>query len=222
MYLTRMHLNPNRRQTKRFLLNPQAMHAAVESSFPPGLAGKRNLWRLDSGPQQTNLLILSERIPSLEHIQEQAGWANEKTWESRDYEPLLARIVKGQRYGFRLTANPTHTETGPDGSKKVKAHVSVRHQIDWLAKKAPGIGVQLFLPGSPEATDHPSWETGVVRRETMRFRRDGARVTIAEATFQGVLQVEDAGDLRHALVNGIGRAKAYGCGLLTLAPAVTD
>ena len=58
----------------------------------------------------------------------------------------------------------------------------------------------------------------VVQRETQRFKRGGSQVTIVRATFQGVLEVTSADALREALVNGVGRAKAYGCGLLTLAP----
>jgi CRISPR system Cascade subunit CasE len=37
------------------------------------------------------------------------------------------------------------------------------------------------------------------------------------AVFEGVLQISDESLFKAALTNGIGRAKAYGCGLLTLA-----
>ena len=42
-------------------------------------------------------------------------------------------------------------------------------------------------------------------------------MTLALATFEGVLEVTDPDALRHGLVHGIGRGKAYGCGLMTLA-----
>jgi CRISPR system Cascade subunit CasE len=38
------------------------------------------------------------------------------------------------------------------------------------------------------------------------------------ATYDGILTVTDPALLRRALCHGVGRAKAYGCGLLTLAP----
>ena len=41
---------------------------------------------------------------------------------------------------------------------------------------------------------------------------------IAKARFTGTLRVTDAAKLRTALTQGIGRARGYGCGLLTLAP----
>ncbi|WP_258184643.1 MULTISPECIES: type I-E CRISPR-associated protein Cas6/Cse3/CasE [unclassified Bifidobacterium] len=43
-------------------------------------------------------------------------------------------------------------------------------------------------------------------------------MTLASATFDGVLVVDDPDLLRHALVEGIGRAKGYGFGLMTLVP----
>lgn len=42
-------------------------------------------------------------------------------------------------------------------------------------------------------------------------------VRITTARFEGELTVVDAAALRHALMYGIGRARGYGCGLLTLA-----
>ena len=46
----------------------------------------------------------------------------------------------------------------------------------------------------------------------------GKRMTLVRAQYDGVLRVTDANALRHALACGIGHGKAFGCGLLTLAP----
>lgn len=221
MYLTRMYLNPRRRQTIRFQRDPESLHAAVESAFPPGAPGAgdaRKLWRLDLEGNQAKLLILSARVPSLEHLQEQAGWATEQTWESREYEPLLARITKGQRYAFRLAANPVHTVTGDDGVKRRLAHVSVGHQLRWLEERAEAIGVSFGVADSEGTDPDPTSAVRVSFRETVRFRRGEQRVTLARTRFDGMLEVENAERLRTALISGIGRGKAYGCGLLTLAP----
>lgn len=42
-------------------------------------------------------------------------------------------------------------------------------------------------------------------------------MTLSTATSDGTLEVLDSQTLGTALVHGIGRAKGYGCGLLTLA-----
>jgi CRISPR system Cascade subunit CasE len=69
-------------------------------------------------------------------------------------------------------------------------------------------------------------EAMVSERHTARFDRpitEGderlkrGRVSISHVTYQGVLDVTDAPALRRALTTGMGRAKAYGCGLMTLA-----
>lgn len=57
----------------------------------------------------------------------------------------------------------------------------------------------------------------VVDREVRRFRRQEGTVTLGTAVFEGQLRVADVKRLREALMSGIGRAKAYGCGLMTLA-----
>lgn len=225
MQLTRMYLNPRRRQTIRFQRDPQALHAAVESAFPPGAESGRTLWRLDVDGSETKLLILSASTPSLEHLQEQAGWETEQTWESRPYERLLSRLQKGQRYGFRLTGNPVHTVSRASGMKQRLAHVSASYQLLWLAQKAERIGVR-FLDEAGGVVALPDRETEppaglssvkVSHREKLQFRRGEQQVTIVRTRFEGGLEVADVDLLRAALVGGIGRAKAYGCGLMTLA-----
>jgi CRISPR associated protein len=44
------------------------------------------------------------------------------------------------------------------------------------------------------------------------------RIELLKVTFEGSRQVSDPDALRHILCNGVGRAKGYGCGLITLAP----
>jgi CRISPR system Cascade subunit CasE len=48
--------------------------------------------------------------------------------------------------------------------------------------------------------------------------RGDAVVTFASVRFEGVLEVRDADRFREALANGIGPGKAYGFGLLSIAP----
>ncbi len=220
MYLTRMSLNGARRGTRKLLSSPQAMHAAVLSSFPPGVpqdAG-RVLWRLDRSDTDLTLYVSSAQRPDLTHVIEQAGWpALNETWQTVDISPFLGRLEAGQRWAFRLTGNPTHAvREGERGRGKVMAHVTVDQQIGWLLQKAErhGFAVPHNSFGEPELRLHD--------RQIHRFvrRSDGSErtVVLSTATFDGVLEVADADALRASIVDGIGRAKGYGCGLLTLAP----
>lgn len=213
MYLSRMYLNGQRRHTRALLANPQKMHAAVLSSFPPDTSALtdagRVLWRVDQTRDSTALYVVSPAVPSFEHLQEQAGWVQEPSWQTSDYTQMLNRITKGQRYAFRLTANPVHTVT-EGGKKRRVAHIVPFHQAQWLLERQDQLGSSL-MDEAAEATFTTSKSTRLV------FNRNGRRVTIQQVTFDGILEVTAADQLRTVLTSGLGKARGYGCGLLTLA-----
>lgn len=220
MYLSRIQLNRHRRDAWRLLRSPQRLHAAVLASFldPPtgALDGDpRVLWRLDTETNdRTYLYVVSPDRPDFAHLAEQAGWPSTDRGGTKDYTPLLDRLERGQRWAFRLTANPTRYHRPTDGGRAKRiAHVTVAHQENWLAERAQSCGISLV------GTDAGS-SLVVTRRDIQQFDRRGSAkpVTLAVAQFDGLLDVTDPGLLRRALVGGIGPAKAYGCGLLTLAP----
>lgn len=210
MYLTRFPINRARRGAQKLLGSPQAMHAAVLSGFPPanGPSEGRVLWRVDRDGPATLLYILSPDRPDLTHLVEQAGWpiSDLEPWETRSYDGLLDRLQEGQRWAFRLRGNPV--KAAKDIGKRV-AHVTVAQQINWLLARSENHGFVV-----------PVGETGpavtVTERGVVSFGRNGSRVTLSTAQFDGVLDDEDVAALRLALVAGIGRAKGYGCGLLTI------
>lgn len=216
MYLTRMYLNPARRGARNLLGSPQKMHAAVMFAFPPGggvgQPGDRVLWRVDRNAHETTLYVSSPTPPDLTHVVEQAGWpTGANPWQTAELTPFLARLAEGQRWAFRLTANPVRSVRDPDGGRgSVRAHVTVGHQEAWLRDRAGGWGFDA----------HTLTVTGR-NHATFARRTDAAsnQVTVAMATYDGVLTVTDADLLRAAMRGGVGRAKGYGCGLITLAPA---
>ncbi|PZR51717.1 type I-E CRISPR-associated protein Cas6/Cse3/CasE [Xylanimonas oleitrophica] len=231
MHLSRIQINPARRGGRTLLGSPQAMHAAVLAAFPqPDDERGRVLWRVDRDAHQHWLYVVSRPAPDFAHVVEQAGWpttqGGDEAWTVRPYGPLLDRLADGQVWAFRLTANPTRSSRAtevvagipqvpagspPGGRSKRYAHVTVAQQQDWLLDRAERWGFEV-----PEKDGVP--DVVVRDRRTERFNRKGATVTIAKATFDGILRVTDAHALRTALVAGMGPAKGYGCGLLTLAP----
>ncbi|GAB3552968.1 CRISPR system Cascade subunit CasE [Actinopolyspora lacussalsi] len=220
MFLTKMPLNPRRRAARKLLGSPQALHAAVQAGFadPSPTEEGRVLWRLDTyGQHRVLLYTASPEKPDFTHIVEQVGWPTTEAWQTREYDGLLESLRPGQHWQFRLTANPVHSARREDWSDtKPLAHVTVKQQEQWLLDRIPRLGFQLVTTGSDgEAAP----DLAVVERNNRRFNRRGSDpVTIATATFEGQLEVTEPAALRHALTFGIGRAKAYGCGMLTLAP----
>ena len=125
----------------------------------------------------------------------------------------------GQYWRFRLRANPVHSvRTGivPSCRGKVYAHVTVQQQKQWLQKKAACCG---FGFANSDAEDR---SFDVVESETLRFNRQNKYVTSGVATFEGVLRVTDSEVFTRALTNGIGRAKAFGCGSVYNSKAVMN
>ena len=214
MFLTQFDVNVARRDAVRLLASPERLHAAVLSSFPPGQSASddgRTLWRLDRGPtpHEAKLMIVSPLRPDLTVLNEQAGW-------SADYDPFLQGLRSGSTWRFRCAVNPTTAVRRTAGSRGQRvAEVTAEQQLAWFLGRAEGHG--LSVPVTPDGT--PS--ARVTRREVLRFRRRGSMVTLAVTQVDGVIHVADADAARVALTCGIGPAKGYGCGLMTLAPVVS-
>jgi CRISPR system Cascade subunit CasE len=88
-----------------------------------------------------------------------------------------------------------------------------------VATKLGANGVSLNTHSPDLDTDEPDVQITATTND--RFTRAGSpgAIELLKVTFDGSLTVTDPEKLRHGLCNGIGRAKGYGCGLLTLAPA---
>ncbi|MEU0738734.1 type I-E CRISPR-associated protein Cas6/Cse3/CasE [Streptomyces sp. NPDC006134] len=165
-----------------------------------------------------------------------------------DYSPLLQRLAPGREFAFRLTANPVQSmqrpaspseeqmrrmKSGTDASERRRgfrvAHRTAAQQLTWLLTRAErhgftipttDTGPGIALGTGTDVPAGPAPAVSLIARDTLRFRKgkDGPRVTLSTATFQGRLRVTDPEALRAALLGGIGPAKGYGQGLLTLAP----
>ncbi|MFD5868544.1 type I-E CRISPR-associated protein Cas6/Cse3/CasE [Corynebacterium sp. NPDC060344] len=208
---TRIYLNPRKRGGRKLLTNPEAMHAAVRAAFPPDIdtGDSRVLWRADSQGDEHVLYIVGPETPDAVHIIEQAGW-DTRPPQTADYARLQGSLVKGQKWAFELLANPVSSKAGERGTRgKVVAHVTAEHQLEWLNQRAESAGFRLLD------------DVRVVGRERLSFNKGSGskprRVSISTARFSGTLEVTDVDALRSTLNLGIGRARAYGCGLLTLA-----
>ncbi|MDT0433312.1 MULTISPECIES: type I-E CRISPR-associated protein Cas6/Cse3/CasE [Streptomyces] len=208
--------------------------------------GPRVLWRVDPAPaDRIDLFITSPHRPDLTHLVEQAGWPHlpEPGWRTFAYEEFLNALAEDDVWAFRLTANPVHhirkdTAT-PDSPTKRTAHVTARHQIGWLLQHQQRAGFAIIprIPSAEEAPAQPAdYQVVVHNRAAVRFGRPapsntaplqsqkrpkaarGPDVHFAQATFDGCLRITDLPSFRRTLTQGLGKAKAYGCGLMTLSP----
>ncbi|TQN31180.1 CRISPR system Cascade subunit CasE [Haloactinospora alba] len=232
MYLTRFRLNTARMGARKLLSSPQRMHAAVLAGFPELTSASsgegRVLWRVDRGAKaKAFLYVVSQERPDYTHLVEQAGWPTlEGGWETSDYTPFLEKLTAGDVWAFRLTANPVHKVRTCDGQEDTKTtpHITQHHQAEWLLQRQEKAGFRVVrkAAGDPHPDGEGERELLVHDQRRLEFRKkrgDKSSVSLSAVTFDGRLEVTDPETLRRTLIHGLGRAKAYGCGLMTLAPS---
>jgi CRISPR system Cascade subunit CasE len=226
MFLSRIEMDAACPAARRAISSPQVMHASVENCFPDKPEGKdRKLWRLDHTGGRMVLLMLSPEPPDFTGFS--AQFCQKGTHgDTKDYDLLLKRIAPGQRWHFRLKANPTHSAPAEKGTRgKVYAHITTAYQQAWLLKKAAASGFTLEENGyDVVASDFVSFsqgrkDTGVSADKSApgSSKKKIPSIQLGMVTFEGTLTVTDTTLFIQALTNGVGRAKAYGCGLLTIA-----
>lgn len=229
MYLTRAFLDPTSHAVRADLQSPESLHKTVQRAFPdPGPSPRSThavLHRLEHDRWARLMLLIQSRTrPLIERwpagyvldIGGDLDLAFSNIGENpsiRDVEAERSALSAGRRFLFRLRANTTRkvdTKTSPDDVKHKGRRVPVRGdtaRVQWLARHAEASGFT-FDEGSLRISEiAAACGTG------------GKSVTVAGAIFEGVLLVRDVARFRQALEFGIGPAKAYGFGLLSIAPA---
>ena len=127
-------------------------------------------------------------------------------------QPVLDRIEVGARFQFRILANVTKKidTKSKDGVRRHGRRVPLlqeEQQLAWLVSKSHRHGFSLI---STRIRASGTAALGV---------REGCRIAHRGVLFDGELTVTDVEAMSAALQHGIGPGKAYGFGLLSLAPA---
>lgn len=205
MYLSRVELNCSKNATRIALGNPQKLHGAIEQSYSGEKT--RKLWRIDTLGEKTYLLVLSSEEPDFTQLIDQFGFTN-SSWETKSYDALLDRIEKGTVWKFRLKANPVRSIRSDDGARgKVSAHVTPEFERKWIFDRAEKLGFSL---------KEDEYDIRDRRWYNFNKHRNGCRVSFKAVTFEGILTVTDEELFKRTLLEGVGRDKAYGLGLLTI------
>lgn len=221
MFLSKLTLNHRSPAFLRDIADVHDMHRTVMSGYPdsPPTATYRHthgvLWRIDihSGGQVIQY-VQSHTAPD---------WANLpeglllRPAEVRPLQPVLDAIKPGKKFSFRLMANPTRC-IHPDGTNRRK-HIPLRQpteHIEWLIAKGEkhGFVIPASRQGAPDVTARKA-------PKLIGKRSEQRNITIEPVRYDGHLIVTDPDSFTEGLLVGIGRAKAYGCGLLSLALART-
>ncbi|MEU8109520.1 type I-E CRISPR-associated protein Cas6/Cse3/CasE [Nonomuraea muscovyensis] len=222
MFLTKLTVNHRSAAFMRDAADVHDMHRTLMSAYPklPPTATYRSthgiLWRIDTMPGGGIVqYVQSQTAPDWDRLPDGLLL---KPAEVRSLRPVLDAIAPGRKFAFRLMANPTRDIRVEDG-KEQRKRVPVRDpgaQIEWIICKGEqhGFVIPASRQGAPDVMSSPA-------PRLVGKRREPRRITIDPVRFDGHLVVTDPSAFTEAVVNGIGRAKSYGCGLLTLAPALS-
>lgn len=208
MYLSLLKLNPSNGKTRELMINPYTLHQAVYRAFPDKKVGApgRVLYRVDKNKRNgaVSLLVQSEKRPDWTKAEYLYTCLDEKAV----YKPFAPAVIDGQDLYFRLRANPSVKKQG-EGKKNGYRLGLLREedQLDWMQKKAKESGFSLVsCRAIPEGILHD--ETGSLDKGKLRHYA---------VRFEGLLKVLDAALFTDKLKNGIGPAKGFGFGLLSIA-----
>ncbi|MEU6406139.1 type I-E CRISPR-associated protein Cas6/Cse3/CasE [Streptomyces sp. NPDC046985] len=212
MTLTRIVVNRGHRQARVDLANRPGMHKTLMRLLarPEGSTPRKNgglLFRLEPGLDPV-LLVQTADTPDLTGLPGGYGTA-----DTRDLTPMLTALTPGLPVRYRITAAPTaYRPTGappdPVTGRRPRGKITSLQGHDaqaWWQRRASTAGLQLTGPTETLDRPFPSPE-----RPAPFYRL---------TQFDGTATIADPGLLATALREGIGKGKAYGAGLLTLAPA---
>lgn len=147
------------------------------------------------------ILMLANREP-MEAVNGQHGEVYSK--------PIPAGFLDYEQYRFKVIINPTRRD---NVSRKLIAVRGREEVAQWFVERAKN-----------------SWGFEVAPRqlqidkiEVLQFKDKQKRdITIGQAHVQGLLRITDKEQFLRSFAQGIGRARAYGCGLLQIVPVMEN
>lgn len=195
MYLSHLELNTRVKEVRRDIANLYDMHSTLKRAFSDN---ERFLWRMENRQGgYPVVLVQSIHKPSWGEILVDGYFVSHKF---KEYY-INDCIRQGRCLRFRIEANPTVKR-----ENKRRALLTPEEQIKWFSGKAKtyGFNIQSLTIEKP-------------RLASMVKRKTGDIIQIHSVLFEGVLEVVDKEGFLTALKSGIGPAKGFGFGLLSVA-----
>ncbi|WP_347985731.1 type I-E CRISPR-associated protein Cas6/Cse3/CasE [Methylomonas sp. AM2-LC] len=203
MYLSKIHISWLQAQ------NTYQLHQALWRLFPDCEEADRDfLFRVEQMQKGIGAEVLMQST-----TQPQSNEQSPALLAEREY---VLNVQNGQRLRFRLRANPIKTikdsskgtveKKGKTFTKTVRVPLLHEDQQQaWLERKFQAFAQLDTLIMQPEPVLY------------FRKAKEGRSGKIQTVMFDGILTVTDAEAFNYEVKQGIGPAKAFGCGLLSLA-----
>jgi len=224
MYISQLVLNPCNAQVRAELAHPYELHRTLLRAFPPGVVHKERdaddaagiLFRVDESPreQKITVLVQSHIAPDWSFLNNQRdARGHVYLLQPAESKPLALKLAAGQTLAFRLRANPTK-RLGKSAGERQGKRVGIfkeEEQLEWLRRKADAGGFRIVraLVSREDRIEN----AGAIPRGEQKHD-----LKMLSVQFDGVLQIANVNDFVKTIARGIGSGKAFGFGLLSLAP----
>ncbi|MHB0979854.1 MAG: type I-E CRISPR-associated protein Cas6/Cse3/CasE [Thermoleophilia bacterium] len=230
MFLSRLMLDSRSPAVRRDLADRHGLHRSVMCAFPDVEGDEARgrlgvLFRIESGDggRGLRLYVQSAEVPDWSRLSEGYLLSVPENPACRPLEAAYECLKDGAVLSFTLAANPTRKVGTTLKSEREAGHkengkrVPIRdplQQVEWLVRKGEQGGFEL-LPsernGSPDVA---------LREEPMvRGRRSGTGLSLCCVVYRGHLRISNREAFMETLRGGVGPGKAYGLGLMLIAPA---
>jgi CRISPR system Cascade subunit CasE len=222
MFLHRIHLDPRCREARRDLADPYQLHSTLCRAFskPDTKCPESEfLWRLEPETDTSGcprILVQSRTIPEWTGIGVKGWLAMADPAVDLKDRLKLASLKAGQRFRFRLRANPCVTRNG-----KRLGLLRLEEQEAWIARKGEQHGFSLPLLASFDLSETTQKRIDVRISQEQMLRgnqHSGNPVRIYSVLYDGMLAVTDRDKFKAALQSGIGHGKVMGLGLVSVVP----
>jgi CRISPR system Cascade subunit CasE len=211
VWLTRIVLDTRNRAVRADLRDAVKLHKRVMMLVPDDLGAQARantgiLFRLEEGRAAASLLVQAKHRPDPTRLPSGYGTAAVKA-----LDPLLDGLSTGMPVHYRIAANPSKRLAKADASHKAKQVIPLSGTAaeEWWARKAveSGLTLSTLLATAISPARGENGPGGPIRHSITRF--------------DGIAVIANPDLVRTAILDGIGRGKSYGCGLLSLAPVKT-
>ncbi len=187
------------------------------------------LFRIEPEPPMRILVQSSER-PKWDYAFQNAPYLLAGPPQVREYEPSFKA---GERFRFRLTMLMVKRRTAPANAATESAKARSEHPIRCLLPASesngnprPDPNFTAWRERFASVAERSGFAAGDYQQHlrvepvrNLHMKPEGTKPgkPFNAAMFEGILTCTDPSLLREAIINGIGRGKAFGMGLLSLA-----
>jgi CRISPR system Cascade subunit CasE len=212
------------------LTNCQRLHHRLMTTFPTvpeGVEPRQHhgvLYRVDlMSSGRIEVIVQAWTVPNWSALDPgylANGGDGRPLLDLKRVDALYDALSVGMRLRFRLVANPTRRVTTAAGQSKRVEVRGKEAQLAWLQRQGEqcGFAVQVaYAASTPAVTVIGRSGKAIGWKKDDRQEERIHRITIKPVQFEGLLEIVDVAAFRHALEHGIGPARAYGCGLLSIA-----